>query len=150
MQRSKVCCDCGLNLTDINTKDIRIVVNATDLIPLWEEILQMKLCELDPDATLSKPALQTILGTAKDPNHGLFCRKCFNSYNRYHKDCLSLLENMMKVLSKGILSEAISSAAKSTTFAGNKRSRSHSHELPSSKRLYLMSRFNDSDTTTSD
>ena len=66
---------------------------------------------------------------------------------------LSLLENMMKVLSKDILSEAIignSSAAESTTFTGNKSSRSYSYELPSSKSLRLMLRFNDSDTTRSD
>ena len=44
---------------------------------------------------------------------------------KYYKDRLSLLENMMKVLSKGVPSEATignSSAAKSTTFTGNKRS----------------------------
>ena len=71
MQRSKVCLGCRLNIADINTKDRRVLVKATDLVPLWEEILQIKLYELDPDAALSKSTLLSILGSAEDPNHGM-------------------------------------------------------------------------------
>ena len=150
-----MCLGCGINIADINVKDRRVLVKYTELIPLWEEILRIKLYELHPDATLSEPTLQTILGSPKDANHGLLSKKCHNSYTRYYKDRLSLLENMMKVLGKGALSEAIecmsdNSAAEPTTSTGKKRSRPYSYELPSSKRFCLMSKFNDSDTTMSD
>ena len=153
MQR---CLGCGLDMADINSKDRRVLIKATNLIPLWEEILQIKLYELDPDAVVSRSTLLSILGSANDPNHGMVCKKCFNSYTRYHQDRLSLLENMMKVLNNGALSEAITyskgdnDAAEHTTIAGKKRSRPYSYEFPSSKRLCLMSRFNDVEATTSD
>ena len=148
-----MCLGCGINIADINVKDRKVLVKYTELIPLWEEILRIKLYELHPDATLSEPILQTKLGSPKDANHGLLCKKCHNSYTRYYKNRLPLSENMMKVLGEGALSEAIedmsdNSAAEPTTSAGKKRSRPYS--LPSSKRLCLMSKFNDSDTTMSD
>ena len=155
MQRSKACLGCGLDIVDINSKDRRVLIKATDLVPLWEEILQIKLYELDPDAAVSRSTLLSSLGSAKDLNHGMMCKKCFNSYTRYHQDHFSLLENM-KVLNNGALSEAITyskgdnDAAEHTTIAGKKRSRPYSYEFPSSKRLCLMSRFNDIEATTSD
>ena len=126
MQRSQVCLYCGLNIVDINSKHRRVLLKATNLVPSWEEVLRIKLYELDPDATLSRSTLLSILRPDNDSNHGM-CKKCFNSYTGYHKCRLSLLENIMKVLNNGALSEAITFSKGNNDAAKNTARREAGH-----------------------
>ena len=80
-QRKLLCLACGLDLKD-RAKDRRVLVSASTVLPLWKEILDKKLCELDPHVHLPTAQLEVLLGRPRDAQHGLICKKCFNAYSK--------------------------------------------------------------------
>ena len=111
MERNPSCLTCGIDLRD-KVKDRTVLVSAKDVVPLWKDILQKKLTELNPDAELSPSQIDAILESAKVEKHGLICKKCFNAYSRLHKELSTLGEKMTKVVSSGLIDCVIVTSAR--------------------------------------
>ena len=165
MQRSKVCLDCGLNFTDINSKDRRVLIKATDLVPLWKKscksssmnLIQMQHCLNQHCCPFwGLPRIQTMAW------HGMAgCVKCLFLYKVSPRSSLTTWEHdegaqQWCTVRSNYLFWRCQWCSWTNTIAGKKRSRPYLYEFPSSKRwwwwwwLCLMSRFNDIEATSSD
>ena len=82
-------------------------MSANDVVPLWKEILYKRLLELVPDAELSPAQLEILLGSPKDAQHALICKKCFNVYTRCNRDLQSLGEQMKTAIRNGLFSQCL-------------------------------------------
>ena len=135
------CLACGLDLKN-RAKDRRILVSANDVVPLWKEILLEKVSELGLCAEISPAQLEILLGKPRDSQHGLICRKCFNTYTRCNKDLLCLGEKMKTAIGNGLFSQLFMNSSSrpgsepdesSMIHIGEKRSAMHM--LPPAKRF---------------
>ena len=128
---------CNVDLTH-KSKDGRVVVSAEDVIPMWKSILQRKFVEV-VDVDLSQSHLDTLLGSANSPGHGIICIKCTNKYRRLKREILALEENMTNAVS-GIIKSTFETVAVTPTRAGQKRTcmqDSHVQDHPPAKKLHL-------------
>ena len=81
-----ICLACNLDLTH-KSKDRRILVSAEDVVPMWNSILQKKFLEV-VGVALSQSQIDTLLGSAKSPGHGIICKNCANKYSRLKREML--------------------------------------------------------------
>ena len=64
---------CGIDLKD-RVRDMRVLVTANNMLPLWKEILTKKLSEFHPNTEKSSTELDVLLGSPNDAGHGLIRR----------------------------------------------------------------------------
>lgn len=123
-------------------------MSAEDVVPMWKSILQKKFLEV-ADAELSQSQIDTLLGSAKIPGHGIICIKCVNKYRRLKREILTLEENMTKVIRSGIINST--SATMTSARAGQKRTHNiqNTQDHPPAKKMcFSFSSQCSSDTAT--
>ena len=127
---------CNVDLTH-KSKDGRVVVSAEDVIPMWKSILQRKFVEV-VGVELSQSHLDTLLGSANSPGHGIICIKC-TKYKRLKREILALEENTTNAVS-GIIRSTFETVAVTPERAGQKRTcmqDSHIQDHSPAKKLHL-------------
>lgn len=123
-------------------------MSAEDVVPMWKSILQRKFMEA-VGVDLSQSQIDTLLGSANSPGHGIICIKCTNKYKRLKKEILALEENMTNAVG-GIIKSTFETVTPPR--AGQKRTcmqDSHVQDHPPAKKLHLSFPSQcSSDTTT--
>ena len=111
-------------------------MSAEDVVPMWNSILQKKFLEV-VGVALSQSQIDTLLGLAKSPGHGIICKNCANKYSRLKREILALEENMTKAIN-GIINSTFETVIPAR--AGQKRTRmqdTHVTDHPPAKKLHL-------------
>ena len=110
-------------------------MSTEDVVPMWKSILQRKFVEV-VGVELSQSHLDTLLGSANSPGHGIICIKCTK---RLKREILALEENITNAVS-GIIKSTFETVAVTPTRAGQKRTcmqDSHVQDHPPAKKLHL-------------
>ena len=108
-----------------------------DIVPMSNSILQTIFLEVIGVA-LSQSQIDTLLGSAKSPGHGIICKNYANKYRRLKREILALEENTTSTINGTINStfETVTPAR-----AGQKRTCMQDTHVtdhpPAAKKLYL-------------